>query len=350
MTTDDNAALIIRSDQTVWTPAQLKVIQELARDKEGHTVDPEDPILLQFLHKCQRTKLDPFSAQIYLVKKGRYSIQTGIDGYRIIAQRTGEYAGQDGPYWCGRNGVFRDVWLDDDVPLAAKVGVFRKGFAAPLYGVATWKSYGGYAPLWKKMPDVMLAKCAEAIALRKAFPDDLAGIYTAEEMAQADFRPDEEAVTPVQTVAERAHAMAAAVRERLQQIAAEPPVDAESAAPIRAELKDLFRQVGVEGIDVEPYDESRTLMDAIKEWGAKMKELTEGGTVTIAAPALDYPWASLEAASGLDEWVAYVDKVTSEQELHDLKAHAKRHGVYPGISDALAQAGEDLKAPADVRA
>lgn len=349
MTADDNAALIIRPDQTEWTPEQLKVIQELSKDKFDNVVDPEDPVLTLFLHKCQRTKLDPFSAQIYLVNKGaKYSIQTGIDGYRIIAQRTGEYAGQDGPYWCGPNRTFYDVWLDIKEPAAAKVGVYRKGFAAPLYGVATWKSYGGYQSVWKKMPDIMLAKCAEALALRKAFPADLAGIYTAEEMAQSEYEGalHLEEITPVQADAEQSAALAESGRARVQQIAAdlaEGAIDGTKAAALRTELLSLYRAVEGAGVDTAPFNDEMTLLEAIKHFGGEMKKIADGGSVTVAAPA--YPWSSLSIDQSPDEWVRYIDKIVSEQELHDLTAHAKRVGILPALEGAIAQAREDLKAP-----
>lgn len=347
MSDDDKAALAIRPDQTEWTPAQLKVIQELSKDKHGNIVDPEDPILIQFLHKCQRTKLDPFSAQIYLVKKGRYTIQTGIDGYRIIAQRTGEYAGQEGPFWCGRNGQFRDIWLEEAHPAGAKVGIYRKGFIKPVWGVATWSSYGNNSPMWQKMDDGMLAKCAEALGLRKAFPDDLAGIYTAEEMAQADHVDqidmlDE--VTKIETAAERSRALTEALRHRLVEIAAETDLDAERAGKLREELQDIYRQVGNEGIDTEPYNESMTMMEAVKELGSAMKQITEGGTVTIVEAA--YPWSHLTVDHSIDEWASQIDQITSAQELHDMTVHAKQAGTFPGLADLIAQAEEDLKAPA----
>lgn len=148
-----------------------------------------DAELALFLAQCQRTGLDPFSRQIYWISRGgRGSTQVSIDGFRVIAERSGEMDGQE-VAWCAEDGVWRDVWLDTKAPVAARVLVYRKGCTKPFPGVALWAEYAQSSPMWTKMKANQLAKCAEALALRKAFPHQLSGLYTPDEMAQADRTP-----------------------------------------------------------------------------------------------------------------------------------------------------------------
>lgn len=187
-------ALITTNNQLDFTQDQVKLI------KDTIAVGATDQELQLFLYQAKRTGLDPLARQIYFVKRGgKVVIQTSIDGFRIIAQRSNEYAGQDEP-------VFTEI--NDQKPSKCVVTVYRfKGetrYPAGV-GVAYWNEYvpqAGQDFMWNKMPHTMLSKVAEALALRKAFPQDLSGIYTDEEMEQAKpvERQEEIPTTPLPVV------------------------------------------------------------------------------------------------------------------------------------------------------
>jgi phage recombination protein Bet len=158
-----------------WDNRQIEIIKR--------TIAPgiSDDELYLFSLVCQRTGLDPFFKQIYAIKRGgKMTIQTGIDGYRLLAERTGCYAGSDDPEYNSE---------EAEHPGWAKVTVWKivQGHRYPFSAKARWSEYASPTnDLWKKMPYLMLAKCAESLALRKAFPAELSGIYTREEMHQAE--------------------------------------------------------------------------------------------------------------------------------------------------------------------
>lgn len=147
--TPKSALVAVKRDEAlavVWTEHEIETI------KRTYCKGATDAELHLFAQVCNRTKLDPFARQIFAIKRkekdrdtGAYrevlSIQTSIDGFRLIAERTGRYEGQLGPFWCGPDGEWLDVWLANLPPSAAKVGVLKAGFRAPLWGVAVFASY-----------------------------------------------------------------------------------------------------------------------------------------------------------------------------------------------------------------
>jgi phage recombination protein Bet len=177
---------IVKSELN-FTDDQVKLIKSLIAPQASN-----DELQL-FLYQSKRTGLDPLTRQIYCIHRydktsnsKRMTIQTSIDGFRVVAERSGEYGGQDEPEFV-HNG---------DKLLCCKIKVYKfrgdQRYQASV-GVAYWDEYvpaPGQDYMWKKMPHTMLAKVAEALALRKAFPQDLSGLYTAEEMQQADAKAE----------------------------------------------------------------------------------------------------------------------------------------------------------------
>jgi phage recombination protein Bet len=195
------AVLPQTGDDTQWTESQKALMEFAGLYKKVVTSSGERMVLAPraiveaFAQTVQRTQLDPIARQIYCIERGgKYTIQVGIDGARLVAQRTGEYAGQRPIEWTADGEKWVDVWLSKEPPAAARCGVMRQGFTEPLYAVATWSGYaphfgGKLSQMWQQHGPLMLGKCAEMLALRKAFPMELSGLYIGEEMESAGPTP-----------------------------------------------------------------------------------------------------------------------------------------------------------------
>lgn len=142
------------------------------------------------LEVARLRRLNPLTGQIHFVKRWNndrkafvWSYQVAIDGFRAIAQRTGLYDGQDEPEF---------EYNEDGSIKLCRVRVFRRDWSRPSVGVAWFGEYaqrkkeGGLTSMWEQKPHIMAAKCAEALAFRKAFPEDMADLYAPEEMGEDD--------------------------------------------------------------------------------------------------------------------------------------------------------------------
>ena len=167
------------------TEDQLSLIKKtIAKD-----ATPDE--LKLFFYDCHRRGVHPLDKLIHFTKRqGKYTPITSIDFMRIRAADSGEYAGSDDP-------LFEELPAPAKNPSKATVVVYRmvQGQRCPFSATARWAEYApaniadNSAFMWRKMPFTMLGKCAEALALRKAFPGQLQGLYAKEEMDQADSTP-----------------------------------------------------------------------------------------------------------------------------------------------------------------
>jgi phage recombination protein Bet len=254
----------VRTEQSItagMTREQIELIK--ATVARGATDDE----LKLFLYTANRTQLDPLTKQIHFIKRrvwnGRTqgydevgTIQTGIDGYRVVASRNG-LAG------------IEDAVFDSETeshPNKASVTVYRMvdGQRVSFTASARWAEYvqankdGVPQAMWKKMPYLMLAKVAEALALRKAFPNDLSGVYTNEEMAQAET--DQPEHTPVKYEVKRIQPAAddEAGGSTVRQEAVQDEIDAARKETIKELLKSLERPARKEvikeltGLEMKP--------------------------------------------------------------------------------------------------
>jgi phage recombination protein Bet len=218
------SAIALRPDQTEFTPMQVAALRQL-----GIQDAPEGDLRV-FFHRCQTTGLDPFAKQIHMIGRNtkvtewidnrrherwevKYTIQTGIDGYRVLGNRLADEHGDDLDHdealWCGKDGQWVDIWLDSENPPVAAKYVIRKN-GKPFIAKAIYTEYvqtnsdGSPNSTWKKRPAGQLAKCAEAAAWRMAYPQDFSGLQLSD--AVQVIEPDGSPVERVRATSQRVNA------------------------------------------------------------------------------------------------------------------------------------------------
>lgn len=290
-------ALALESDASFWNERQLATLRQIGLEDVG------EGDLQVFHHVCQRSGLDPFARQIYMIgrkasvfdddaggwtKVTKFTIQTGIDGFRLIGRRAADRAKHkvsvEAPLWAHEDGSWRPVWRSMwGAPVAAKVTIRRDG--EPFEAVALFDEYcqtnksGEATGTWRTRPAGQLAKCTEALAWRMAFPQDFSGIYTDDEMAHTESVTVQGAVVE-QTAAQR---MAAIVTQP------EEPVDAEVVPNETGELMAdntrgrLFALLGEQGI-TDRDEQIRGITHIIRRTLESRADITEAeGRLVIEA-------------------------------------------------------------------
>lgn len=245
------AALAIRGNQSMWDDKQRAALVAMGVSDKATNAE-----LAVFFHQCQRTQLDPFSKQIYLIhrkaKEGdrwieKPTTQIGIDGFRVIRDRIADRKGLRVEYedtiWYDGDRNACDVWIDDEPPAACKVVVLIDGRRFP--SVLRFNEYcqfgredaNGNRPRtgrWRDGHAHQIEKCCEADALRKGFPNDMAGLLL------EDAAPLDDPDAPSRLPSDRQRVTAEQVRARTQTVTAEvvtpdvPPA-AEQVSPVPAE-------------------------------------------------------------------------------------------------------------------
>lgn len=193
----------------VWEPDQQEMDIYRRHYAPANTTNEEWEI---FLETCRAYRVSPIRRQIYLV--GRYdgvkrrmvnTPQISIGTLRLLALRTQEFEGTTEPEWGDEEGNWYTCWpkAKGKHPYAARVGIYRRGFRSPVWGIVYFHELaqktreGKFTHFWEDSGIHQLAKCAEADGLRKAFEEECGGVYIHEEMLQADSDRPPVSVIPV---------------------------------------------------------------------------------------------------------------------------------------------------------
>jgi phage recombination protein Bet len=255
MTDQQGGELAIRTNQHEWTDEQKAALAAMGmRGVDRATASV-------FFHFCQQTGLDPFARQVCLIKRrenidgnwvDKWTTQIQIDGFRVIRDRVAARLGVTVEYedtiWYDHDGTERKVWLEDGPPAACSFAVLKDGRRYP--AVVRYKALvqttraGDPNTMWTKMDAEQLEKCAEAKALRRAFPNDLGGVYVDGELPP-DTTPANGNGNQVQprTVAGAVEAQASTRAPAPEPV--KPTIEDNNSRRPRQELNDALKQFGI---------------------------------------------------------------------------------------------------------
>lgn len=158
-----------------------------------------------FMELCRAQRLNPFLNEAYLVKFQGRPAQIMVAHKALVkrAEAHPQYDGMEHGVVVMRDGEIHHEQRGACYPEAGEklIGgwarVYRKDRRMPVYAERSFQSMNKGQANWKSMPDLMIDKCAQAAALREAFPDELRGMYVTEEMGQ-EVPAEDVSVAPAQ--------------------------------------------------------------------------------------------------------------------------------------------------------
>lgn len=164
MSDKNGNVLAVKPDTTPAITSTIFSGQEIVLLRETYATGLNDTQFKVFLKQCEAMDLNPFTREIYgMVVGGRLVLITGINGFRKIAHKSGDYLGCD---------ITVAVDADGKRPLSARATVKRlvKGVTAEFSAEVLFREFNTGKNNWASMPTAMIRKVAEATALRMAFP------------------------------------------------------------------------------------------------------------------------------------------------------------------------------------
>ena len=172
------------------------IIRQYLVNGDGRVTDQE---VVMFLNLCKFQKLNPFLREAYLIKYGSQpaTIVTGKEAITKRAMRNSSYAGQQaGVVILKEDGSLENrigtIVIDGETLVGGWAKAFVKGYENPIEVSVSLneyiglKKYGTVNSNWQKRPASMIRKVALVHALREAFPEDLGGMYAAEETNEVE--------------------------------------------------------------------------------------------------------------------------------------------------------------------